>query len=331
VNILSDAATGPRRVGCGPNNRFDFWGWKHVTELRFDDRVVIVTGAGRGIGRAHALAFADRGAHVVVADHGVEIDGRGSSAAPADEVVREIGDRGGEAVACYASVADEAGAASIVATAIERFGRLDVVVNNAGIHDPAPFADLSVARFRRLMDVHFFGTLLVTQAAWPHLVEAGHGRVVNTASEAMLGGISQLTGYGAAKGAVFGLTRNLATEGAAAGIGVNALAPRADTRMSASDADRLAAMFSMDAEAMALVQASMPPHLCSPAALYLGHESCPLTGEVLQVGMGGVARLAVVHTQGIAKPDLTAEDIADNIETILDVTGARVTDSDGME
>jgi NAD(P)-dependent dehydrogenase (short-subunit alcohol dehydrogenase family) len=154
---------------------------------------------------------------------------------------------------------------------------------------------------------------------------------VNTASEAMLGGISQLTSYGAAKGAVFGLTRNLATEGAAHGIRANAIAPRAHTRMSAADADRLAEMFSMDVEAMTQVQESMPPHLCSPAAVYLGHESCALSGEVLQVGMGGVARLAVVHTVGIAKPALAAEDIAENIATVLDVTDARVTDSTAME
>jgi NAD(P)-dependent dehydrogenase (short-subunit alcohol dehydrogenase family) len=239
-----------------------------LTELRFDDRVIIVTGAGRGIGRCHALLLAARGAHVVVADNGAGIDGAGSSRAPADEVVREITDAGGEAVACHASVASEEDAAEIVNTALQAYGRLDAVVNNAGISDPGPFESLSVDQFRRMLDVHFFGTLFVTKAAWPHMVQAGYGRIVNTVSEAMLGGLAELTSYGAAKGAVFGLTRNLATEGSAHGIRVNAVAPRAYTRMSAEQSGKVAAQMSFSDELMAEINASMPPDLCAPAAAY---------------------------------------------------------------
>jgi NAD(P)-dependent dehydrogenase (short-subunit alcohol dehydrogenase family) len=302
-----------------------------MNELRFDDRVAIITGAGRGIGRAHARLLASRGARVVVADLGAEIDGSGASHGPADEVVAEIEADGGTAVACYGSVADEADAAAIVDTALREFGRLDIVINNAGIHDPAPFGDLTVAQFRRMFDVHFFGTLFVTKAAWPHFLGTGYGRVVNTTSEAILGGIPQLASYGAAKGAVFGLTRNLATEGAAHGIRVNALAPRAHTRMSESDAERLASMFDMSEEMMEQVKASMPPEHNAPAALFLAHESCPLNGEVLRVGMGSVARLAMVQTVGIEKDPLTPEDIAEHLDAILDITDAHVSNVDAME
>jgi NAD(P)-dependent dehydrogenase (short-subunit alcohol dehydrogenase family) len=298
-----------------------------VTKLRFDDRVAVVTGAGRGIGRAHALLLAARGARVVVADFGVAIDGTGSDSNPAADVVGEIVQAGGEAVACFADVSDEAGAASVVTTALERFGRIDIVVNNAGIHDPALFPDLTTSQFRRMLDVHLFGAIVVTRSAWPHFVRAGYGRIVNTCSEAMLGGIPELTSYAAAKGAVFGLTRTLALEGTAHGIAANAIAPRAYTRMSASSSDALAEQLGMPKEVMDQVNAAMPPDMCAPGMAYLAHESCRLNGEVLQVGMGGVARLAVVRTQGLTKPGMTPEDIADNIDAILDTTDAQVTAS----
>ena len=290
-----------------------------MTELRFDDRVAVVTGGGRGIGRCHALLLAERGARVVVADHGGNIDGSGSSRSPADAVVQEIADAGGQAVACHASVADERGANEIVTTALDAFGRLDAVINNAGIHDPGLFEDLSIDQFRTMLDVHYFGTLLVTRAAWRHFIAAGYGRVVNTVSEAMFGGIPELSSYGAAKGAVFGLTRNLATEGRPHGIRANAIAPRAFTRLSASHSDKVATTMSMTKELMDQVNASMPPNLCAPAAAYLAHESCSLTGEVLQIGMGSVARLAMVYSNGLAKPMITAEDIAENLDTIMDL------------
>jgi len=241
--------------------------------------------------------------------------------------VQEITGSGGEAIACYASVAEPRGAESVVAAAIDTFGRVDAVVNNAGIHDPGLFQSLSVEQYRAMLDVHFFGSLLVAKAAWPHFVDAGYGRIVNTVSEAMLGGIPELTSYGSAKGAVFGLTRNLATEGVDHGIRVNAIAPRAYTRMSASHSDALAAVFDMSKETMDEINASMPPDLCAPAAAFLAHESCPLNGEVLQVGMGGVARIAVVRAQGIWKQSLTAEDIAENLDQVMDLSDAYVTES----
>jgi NAD(P)-dependent dehydrogenase (short-subunit alcohol dehydrogenase family) len=302
-----------------------------TAELRFDDRVVVVTGAGRGVGRCHALELAARGARVVVADYGVGIDGGGSSPGPAEDVVREIKESGGEAVPCYTSVAEERSAATIVDTAIDAFGRIDAVINNAGIHDPGAFEALTVDQYRAMLDVHFFGSVFVTRAAWPHFIKAGYGRVVNTVSEAMLGGIPELTSYGAAKGAVFGLTRNLATEGPLHGIRVNAIAPRAFTRMSASHSDALADYLSMPKEVMDQVNASMPPDLCAPAAAFLAHESCPLNGEILQIGMGGVSRIAVVHTPGISKSPLTAEEIADNLDAIMDTREARVTTTSGIE
>jgi NAD(P)-dependent dehydrogenase (short-subunit alcohol dehydrogenase family) len=288
-----------------------------VPERRFDDRVVIVTGAGRGIGRGHALLFASRGARVVVADIGGEVDGRGSSTGPADSVVAEIVDAGGDAVACCASVADEAGAESIVTTALHTYGRVDVVVNNAGIHHMGPFMTQTPDDFRRMLEVHFFGTLFMIRAAWPHFVDAGYGRIVNTATKSVFSG-NQLTSYSVAKGAVYALTRNLATEGAPHGIHVNAIAPRAFTRMSEF------AFASYPDDAREKARTALAPELNAPGAVYLAHESCPLNGEVLRTGMGSIGRLAVVHTQGIAGDPLTVEDIADQLDTVLDVTDATI-------
>jgi NAD(P)-dependent dehydrogenase (short-subunit alcohol dehydrogenase family) len=294
-----------------------------VDELRFDGRAVVVTGAGRGIGRSHALLLASRGAKVVVADSGAALDGSGSSRGPADEVVQEIVANGGDAVACSASVADEAGASVIVGTAIEHFGRLDVVVNNAGISDKHRFPELSHEQFRRMMDVHFFGTLNVTKAAWPHLLEAAHGRVVNTTSEGVLGAQTELTSYGAAKGAVWALTRNLAAEALTTGIRVNAVAPRARTRMS-EDGQKVTDESAPD-PAVASMLDRMDPDLVAPAMAYLAHESCRLNGEVLVAGGGDVMRLAPIVTRGVSRGKaLSAEDVAQNIDAILDSTDARV-------
>ena len=290
-------------------------------QLRFDDRVAIVTGGGRGIGRAHALMLAERGARVVVADLGCDIDGRGSSPQPATAVAHEIIADGGEAVACHADVASEEDASSIVSTAVDTFGRLDIVINNAGIFFPAPFEQLSVEQFRAMFDAHFFGTLLVTRAAWPHLVSSRAGRIVNTTSEAMLG-MELLSSYGAAKGAIFGLTRTLAVEGAPHSITANCIAPRAGTRMG----DAHAVAMSVPPEFLEQAKKTMPPEINTAVSCYLAHQSCSLNGEVLHVTPERVSRLAVIRTKGISQDGLSPEKLALAIGDVTDPTDAEVTD-----
>jgi NAD(P)-dependent dehydrogenase (short-subunit alcohol dehydrogenase family) len=290
-----------------------------MSDLRFDGQVVLVTGAGRGLGRSHARALAARGARVVVADLGVEADGTGSSSAPADAVVGEITNDGGEAIACYGSVAEEESANAIVATAIDAYGRIDAVVNNAGIGLGGLFAETDPATFRTLVDVHYYGTLYVTRAAWPHFVRAGYGRVVNTVSEVMLGGMPGVVGYGSAKGAVFAHTRGLAVEAAAHGIRINAIAPRAYTRMSAPQSDQMAANMTLPDGTPKKLADAMAPEQCASAAVYLAHRSCSLNGELLTVGLGGITRVAVVQSQGIWRESLTAEDISNNLDSIVDL------------
>lgn len=275
--------------------------------LKFDGRVALVTGAGRGLGRSHAIYLASRGAAVVVNDLGSALDGGGTDKEPANQVVNEIIKAGGRAVASFESVTD--GAQDIVQRAIDTFGRLDIVVNNAGIVQETSFGPGGLPIFKRHMDVHFFGTVAVTEAAWPHLIASGCGRVVNTASPTLMG-FPGYTPYVAAKGAILAFTRNLAFEAASFGIKINAIAPTASSRMSES--------VSLSESYKASIRKAMPAELVSPVVAYLAHESCTITGETLKTESGAVQRLVTGLNQGIAAANLTPEIIAARITEILD-------------
>jgi hypothetical protein len=297
-----------------------------MEELRFDGRTAVVTGAGRGVGRAHALFLAARGAQVVVADLGGQLDGTGASSEPAERVVKEIEAEGGTAVSCSASVATEEGADAIIRTALDAFGRLDVIVNNAGISQPDWFDDLTLDRFRQMIDVHYLGTVNVTRAAWPHLRKSGYGRIVNTCSEAAFGMVPKNTSYGGAKGGVFGFTRSLALDARRHGILVNAVAPRARTRL--SDPKVLAHVYDVPEEAFGEVMDGFAPEFVAPAAAYLAHESCELNGEILVAGGGQVLRMAIMQTQGFRSSALTLEDLAANLDTVMDMTDATLMEAE---
>jgi NAD(P)-dependent dehydrogenase (short-subunit alcohol dehydrogenase family) len=293
-----------------------------MSELRFDGEVVLVTGAGRGAGRSHALSLASRGARIVVADPGVAMDGSGHSDGPADEVVAAIKAGGGEAVASFESVVEEKGATAMVELALDTFGRLDAVINNAGIAAPDLFEDHSADDFRRMMDVHYFGTVFVSRAAWTHFLKVGKGRIVNTVSEGAMGMLGMQTAYGGAKGGVIGLTLALAVEGVKHGVSVNGFAPRVASRMSSPEV--LSHVNQRPPEQFARLGAIFAPELCSPAAVYLAHKSCPLNGEILVCGGGKVMRVAFMQNEGFESSSLSVEQIAANFDKVMDMSDAKV-------
>jgi NAD(P)-dependent dehydrogenase (short-subunit alcohol dehydrogenase family) len=283
-----------------------------MSELRFDGRVAIVTGAGGqdpSLGRSHAALLAERGAKVVVNDLGVGPDGRGIMRANAEQVVEEILAAGGEAVPDQHSVADEEGARRVVATALDTWGQLDIVINNAGVCFMAHFDEISSADIRKIIDVHLMGTVWMCRAAWAHMREAGYGRIVNTTSGAMFG-IENLSIYGAAKSGIFGLTRGLAVEGAEVGIKVNALGPAANTTAIRH--------FNETSPFTELMEAHFPTSLVSPAVAYLAHEACELSGASLEAAAGNVGLRVFGQTAGYTDTGLTAEKVRHNLATIID-------------
>ncbi len=283
---------------------------------RFDGRVAVVSGAGRGIGRAHALLLADRGASVVVNDLGGSMDGTGADTGVAAAVASEIVAAGGVAVPDDSDVATVAGGQALIDTTVERFGRLDILVNNAGIIRWAGFPDADTDNLTSHLAVHTFGSFNTARAAWPHMVEQGYGRIVMTTSTGIFG-LPENVSYATAKAAVIGLTRSLTLAGADHGIKVNLIAPAALTRMAGQPAEEA------DSPGGRGGPVPMSPDLVAPMVAYLAHEACPVSGEIYAAGAGRFARIFIASTPGYVHPTPTPsiEDVAENWAAINDEVG----------
>jgi NAD(P)-dependent dehydrogenase (short-subunit alcohol dehydrogenase family) len=293
-------------------------------ELRFDGQVAIVTGAGgsANLGRSHARLLAARGAKVVVNDLGVGPGKKRADPASAEAVAAEIVAAGGEAIADLHSVADEESAEAIVQAALDKWGRIDILINNAGYGIVAEFKEISSRDIARVVDVHLMGAIWMCRAAWPHMRKANYGRIVNTTSGGMFG-MRGLSLYGAAKFGIYGLTRGLAVEGAEHKIKINALSPGAATNSMGHG------LTFTDPKVMQAFKEQFPPDLVSSAVAYLAHETCAVTGALLQAGGGNVSARLIHATTGYTKPGLCIEDVHDNVRAIFDEAGASlVTDPD---
>ena len=273
-----------------------------MPELRFDNRVAIITGAGRGLGRQYALLLASRGAKIIVNDPGVSMQGDGTDAGPANAVVKEIRDAGGEAIACTESIATPTGGNATIQAAMNNFGRVDIIIHNAGIVRRGSLNELSYEDFETVLDVHLRGGFHVVRAAFPHLSKAGYGRIILTGSINGLYGNSGVVNYSIAKAGLIGLSNVAALEGAEHNIKSNIILPGAVTRM----ADGL------DTSAYP----PMDPQLVAPMVGWLAHESCSVTGEIMSSMAGRMARAYVAETPGLYRPEWTIEQVAEDIEAI---------------
>ena len=280
-----------------------------MSAVRFDGRVAIITGAGGGLGRCHAIELARRGAHVLVNDLGGAVDGSGSSMTAADRVVDEITALGGTAAANHDTVATPQGGLAIVQAAIDAFGRVDVLVNNAGILRDKAFHKMDDAMIAAVIDVHLKGALYVSQPAYRRMREQGYGRIVNTSSASGLFGNFGQANYGAAKAGLAGLTRVLALEGENHGIKVNAIAPIAATRMTE--------------DILGSLSAKVSPETVSPLVAYLAHQDCAVNGHVYSVAGGRVARIFVAETHGVVLTQNTAEEISSKLSLIDEMDAER--------
>ncbi|MHB8467259.1 MAG: SDR family oxidoreductase [Acidimicrobiales bacterium] len=273
-----------------------------MADLGYDGKVAIITGSGGGLGREHALLLASRGAQVVINDLGGSVSGQGGDLGPAERTAKEINELGGVAVADGNSVSTPEGGAAIVQTALDQFGRVDILINNAGILRDKTFHNMTPDLLDPVIDVHLKGAFNVTRPAWIKMREQSYGRVINTSSNSgILGNFGQ-SNYGAAKMGLVGFTRVLAAEGAKYNIKANAIAPVAKTRMTE--------------ELFGAAGDKLDPKLVSPIVAWLAHEDCPVTGEVYSAAGGRIARFFIGLTPGYYSPTLTVEDVRDHFAEI---------------
>src|SRR5262249_16869791 len=273
-----------------------------MSELRFDGRVAVITGAGRGLGRAYALLLASRGAKVIVNDPGASLKGEGGDAGPAEEVVREIKAAGGEAVACTESVATPDGGKAIIDTALASWGRIDILIHNAGIVRRASLKEMTYEDFELVLDVHLRGAFHVVRPAFPVMCKAGYGRIVLTSSINGLYGNRLVANYSVAKAGIIALSNVTALEGADEGVKCNVILPGAVTRMAEG----------LDTSAYP----PMDPELVAPVVGWLSHESCSISGEMLISMAGRAARAYVAESPGVYRPQWSIEDVAEQLDAI---------------
>lgn len=275
-----------------------------MSEYRYDGRVAVITGSGRGLGRAYAELLASRGAKVVINDTGAAIQGAGMDTGPADEAVAAIKAAGGEAVACVESVATPQGGKAIIESALDHYGKIDILIHNAGNVMRGALDEMSQETFEAVLDVHLMGAFHVVRPAFPHMKNAGYGRVVLTSSIVGIYGSPNTVNYGVSKAGMVGLNNIVAIEGAEHNVKSNLILPGAVTRM---------------AEGLDISQyPPMGPELVAPVVGWLAHENCSISGEGLISMAGRVAKMVIGETEGVFRPSWTVEDVANEIGGIRD-------------